>query len=155
LRQNRAKRVLPFLPKELRGTESPLLDEIESAQASRCLPAALTAKAVQCLLALREGTVGLIRRLLCGTGTRNANAAIAAGADVRGPLAVLRLAMATLGLCLRHPRDPDQWLRTTRPHSSGSVAGLWGGGSSLKWARSRMFFCTATAPNRLRRKDIA
>ena len=50
-------------------TELPWLDEVESAKATKRLPVVLTPAEVQRLLAPIEGTVGLILRLLYGTGT--------------------------------------------------------------------------------------
>ena len=59
-----------FLYKEVLETELPWLDEVESAKATKRLPVVLTPAEVQRLLAPIEGTVGLILRLLYGTGMR-------------------------------------------------------------------------------------
>ena len=68
--QNQAKSALLFLYKEVLETELPWLDEVESAKATKRLPVVLTPAEVQRLLAPIEGTVGLILRLLYGTGMR-------------------------------------------------------------------------------------
>ncbi|MCC2867321.1 MAG: integron integrase [Candidatus Accumulibacter phosphatis] len=68
--QNQAKSALLFLYKEVLETELPWLDEVELAKATKRLPVVLTPAEVQRLLAPIEGTVGLILRLLYGTGMR-------------------------------------------------------------------------------------
>ena len=68
--QNQAKSALLFLYQEVLETELPWLDEVESAKATKRLPVVLTPAEVQRLLAPIEGTVGLILRLLYGTGMR-------------------------------------------------------------------------------------
>ena len=68
--QNQAKSALLVLYKEVLETELPWLDDVESAKAPKRLPVALTPEEVGRLLALIEGTAGLILRLLYGTGMR-------------------------------------------------------------------------------------
>ncbi len=68
--QNQAKSALLFLYKEVLETELPWLDDVESAKALKRLPVVLTPEEVGRLLALIEGTAGLILRLLYGTGMR-------------------------------------------------------------------------------------
>jgi|GEM_PF-2794698 len=65
--QNRAKRALLLLHREVLGRELPSLDDAVWGNAFWCLPVALTAKEVQCLSALRQGTMGLTLRLAMAT----------------------------------------------------------------------------------------
>jgi integron integrase len=68
--QNQAKSALLFLYKEVLGVELPWLDGIESAKRPARLPVVLTTVEVEAVLALVDGTPGLILRLLYGTGMR-------------------------------------------------------------------------------------
>lgn len=68
--QNQAKSALLFLYKEVLGIELPWLDNIESAKAPKRLPVVLTEDEVRRLLQRLDGTVGLMVRLIYGTGMR-------------------------------------------------------------------------------------
>ncbi|HND79764.1 MAG TPA: integron integrase [Accumulibacter sp.] len=68
--QNQARSALLFLYKEVLETELPWLDGVESAKTGKRLPVVLTAEEAQRLLALVQGSTGLILRLLYGTGMR-------------------------------------------------------------------------------------
>jgi integron integrase len=61
---------LLFLYKEVLGQQLPWLDEIGRPQPKRRIPAVLTLAEVQRLLAFMDGEVGLLARLLYGTGMR-------------------------------------------------------------------------------------
>ncbi len=68
--QNQAKSALLFLYKEVLAQALPWLDNIESAQRPKRLPVVLTTDEVEALLARVHGTVGLMLRLIYGTGMR-------------------------------------------------------------------------------------
>lgn len=68
--QNQAKSALLFLYKEVLGQTLPWLDNIESAQRPKRLPVVLTTEEVEALLQRVHGTVGLMLRLIYGTGMR-------------------------------------------------------------------------------------
>ncbi len=68
--QNQAKSALLFLYKEVLNQALPWLDNIESAQRPKRLPVVLTTDEVEALLARVHGTVGLMLRLIYGTGMR-------------------------------------------------------------------------------------
>ena len=68
--QNQAKSALLFLYKEVLDQALPWLDNIESAQRPKRLPVVLTTDEVEALLARVHGTVGLMLRLIYGTGMR-------------------------------------------------------------------------------------
>jgi integrase len=68
--QNQAKSALLFLYKEVLEQALPWLDNIESAQRPKRLPVVLTTDEVKALLARVHGTVGLMMRLIYGTGMR-------------------------------------------------------------------------------------
>ncbi len=68
--QNQALAALLFLYKGVLGIQLPWLDEIVRAKRSQHLPTVLTVREVGAVLAGVEGTLGLIARLLYGTGMR-------------------------------------------------------------------------------------
>ena len=68
--QNQAKSALLFLYREVLGIDLPWLDGVTQAKVSRRLPVVLTVEEVQQVLAGMTGTVGLMGRLLYGTGMR-------------------------------------------------------------------------------------
>lgn len=68
--QNQAKSALLFLYREVLGIDLPWLDGVTQAKVSRRLPVVLTVDEVQQVLAGMTGTVGLMGRLLYGTGMR-------------------------------------------------------------------------------------
>jgi site-specific recombinase XerD len=68
--QNQAKRAVLFLYKEVLGEPLPWLEGIESAKRPARLPAVLTREEVESILTHLSGTVGLMIRLLYGTGMR-------------------------------------------------------------------------------------
>jgi integron integrase len=68
--QNQALAALLFLYKEVLGLQLPWLDEMVRAKRPRRLPTVLTAREVGALLDGMEGVLGLIARLLYGTGMR-------------------------------------------------------------------------------------
>ena len=68
--QNQARSALLFLYKEVLGTQLPWLDEIDSAKRPARLPVVLNRDEVARVLALAQGTSGLVLRLLYGTGMR-------------------------------------------------------------------------------------
>jgi len=68
--QNQAKSALLFLYRELLEVELPWLDGVVTAKTSRRLPVVLTQEEVSALLAHMSGTVGLVARLLYGSGMR-------------------------------------------------------------------------------------
>jgi integron integrase len=68
--QNQARSALLFLYKEVLGTQSPWLDEIDSPRRPARLPVVLNRDEVARVLALAQGTPGLVLRLLYGTGMR-------------------------------------------------------------------------------------
>jgi len=68
--QNQARSALLFLYKEVLGTQSPWLDEIDSPRRPARLPVVLNRDEVARVLALAQGTSGLVLRLLYGTGMR-------------------------------------------------------------------------------------
>jgi len=68
--QNQAKSALLFLYKEVLAVDLPWLDKVEAAKTSKRLPVVLTRNEVASVLALLEGSHGLIARLLYGTGLR-------------------------------------------------------------------------------------
>ncbi|MGZ5147288.1 MAG: integron integrase [Burkholderiales bacterium] len=68
--QNQARSALLFLYKEVLGSELPWLENVESAKRPSRLPVVLTEDEVRKLLAVTQGTSGLVLRLLYGTGMR-------------------------------------------------------------------------------------
>jgi integron integrase len=68
--QNQAKSAILFLYKEVLGIQLPWLDNIETAKRPRYLPVVLTVREVNAMLEHVTGTVGLILRLVYGTGMR-------------------------------------------------------------------------------------
>lgn len=68
--QNQAMSALLFLYKEVLEQALPWLDNVESAQRPKRLPVVLTVEEVEALLARVHGTVGLMLRLIYGTGMR-------------------------------------------------------------------------------------
>jgi len=68
--QNQAKAALLFLYKHVLGMDLPWLKEVVQAKGGRRLPVVLTHGEVRALLDQLEGTMGLIARLLYGTGMR-------------------------------------------------------------------------------------
>ena len=68
--QNQAKSAVLFLYKEVLGEPLPWLEGIESAKRPARLPVVLTREEVESILAHLSGTVGLMIRLLYGTGMR-------------------------------------------------------------------------------------
>jgi site-specific recombinase XerD len=68
--QNQAKSALLFLYKEVLNIGLPWLDNIETAKRPKYLPVVLTVREVSVMLEHVNGTVGLILRLLYGTGMR-------------------------------------------------------------------------------------
>jgi integron integrase len=68
--QNQAKSAILFLYKEVLGETLPWLEGIESAKRPARLPVVLTRAEVESILAHLSGTVGLMIRLLYGTGMR-------------------------------------------------------------------------------------
>ena len=62
--QNQARSALLFLYKEVLGTQLPWLDEIDSAKRPARLPVVLNRDEVARVLALAQGTSGLVLRLL-------------------------------------------------------------------------------------------
>ena len=68
--QNQAKSALLFLYRELLEVELPWLDGVVTAKASRRLPVVHTQEEVSALLAHMSGIVGLVARLLYGSGMR-------------------------------------------------------------------------------------
>ena len=66
--QNQAKSAVLFLYKEVLGEPLPWLEGIESAKRPARLPVVLTRAEVELILAYLSGTVGLMIRLLYGTG---------------------------------------------------------------------------------------
>ena len=73
--QNQAKSALLFLYREVLGVELPWLDGVESAKRPQRLPVVLTEDEVAAVLSRITGTVGLIARLLYGSGLRLLEAA--------------------------------------------------------------------------------
>jgi len=68
--QNQAKSALLFLYKEVLEIELPWLDKVESAKTPKRLPVVLSRAEVVAVLSRMEGSLGLIVRLLYGTGLR-------------------------------------------------------------------------------------
>ncbi len=68
--QNEAKSAILFLYKEVLGEPLPWLEGIESAKRPVRLPMVLTQQEVESIFAHLSGTVGLMIRLLYGTGMR-------------------------------------------------------------------------------------
>ena len=68
--QNQAKSAVLFLYKEVLGAPLPWLEGIESAKRPARLPVVLTRAEVESILTHLGGTVGLMIRLLYGTGMR-------------------------------------------------------------------------------------
>jgi integron integrase len=68
--QNLALSAILFLYREVLQTPLPWLDSVERAKKPARLPTVLTRQEVQAVLAGTEGTVGLMLRLLYGTGMR-------------------------------------------------------------------------------------
>ena len=68
--QNQAKSAVLFLYKEVLGEPLPWLEGIESAKRPARLPVVLTRAEVESILVHLSGTVGLMIRLLYGTGMR-------------------------------------------------------------------------------------
>jgi integron integrase len=68
--QNQAKSAILFLYKSVLEADLPWLDNVVSAKATRRLPVVLTQAEVRDVLALVDGTSGLILRLIYGTGMR-------------------------------------------------------------------------------------
>ncbi len=68
--QNQAKSALLFLYRAVLGIELPWLDEVISAKAPRRLPVVLTQAEARRLVEATSGTMGLVVRLLYGTGMR-------------------------------------------------------------------------------------
>jgi integron integrase len=68
--QNQAKSALLFLYREVLGIELPWLKEVQSAKRAQRLPVVLTEDEVEALLGHMTGTVGLVARLLYGSGLR-------------------------------------------------------------------------------------
>ena len=68
--QNQAKSALLFLYKEVLEQVLPWLDDVESARRPKRLPVVLTVEEVEALLQRASGTVGLMLRLIYGTGMR-------------------------------------------------------------------------------------
>ncbi|MGH8592088.1 MAG: integron integrase [Gammaproteobacteria bacterium] len=68
--QNQAKSAILFLYKEVLGEPLPWLEGIESAKRPGRLPVVLTQQEVESIFAHLSGTVGLMIRLLYGTGMR-------------------------------------------------------------------------------------
>ena len=68
--QNQAKSAILFLYKEVLGEPLPWLDGIESAKRPARLPVVLTHQEVESIFTHLSGTVGLMIRLLYGTGMR-------------------------------------------------------------------------------------
>lgn len=68
--QNQAKSAVLFLYKEVLGIQLPWLDNIETAKRPTYLPVVLTVREVNVMLEHVNGTVGLILRLVYGTGMR-------------------------------------------------------------------------------------
>ena len=68
--QNQAKSAVLFLYKEVLGEPLPWLEGIESAKRPARLPVVLTREEVESILTHLRGTVGLMIRLLYGTGMR-------------------------------------------------------------------------------------
>lgn len=68
--QNQAKSAILFLYKEVLGIQLPWLDNVETAKRPTYLPVVLTVREVNSMLEHVYGTVGLILRLLYGTGMR-------------------------------------------------------------------------------------
>jgi len=68
--QNQALAALLFLYKEVLGIQLPWLDGVARAKRPQHLPTVLTARETGALLERMEGTLGLVARLLYGTGMR-------------------------------------------------------------------------------------
>jgi len=68
--QNQAKSALLFLYKEVLDIQLPWLDNVETAKRPKYLPVVLTVREVNAMLEHVHGTVGLILRLVYGTGMR-------------------------------------------------------------------------------------
>lgn len=68
--QNQAKSAVLFLYKEVLDIQLPWLDNIETAKRPQYLPVVLTVREVNAMLEHVHGTVGLILRLIYGTGMR-------------------------------------------------------------------------------------
>ena len=68
--QNQAKSAILFLYKEVLGEPLPWLEGIESEKRPARLPVVLTREEVESILPHLSGTVGLMIRLLYGTGMR-------------------------------------------------------------------------------------
>jgi integrase len=68
--QNQAKSALLFLYKEALEQPPPWLDKTEFAQRPKRLPVVLTTDEIKVLLTRVHGTVGLMLRLIYGTGMR-------------------------------------------------------------------------------------
>ena len=68
--QNQAKSAVPFLYKEVLGEPLPWLEGIESAKQPERPTVVLTREEVESILAHLSGTVGLMIRVLYGTGMR-------------------------------------------------------------------------------------
>lgn len=67
---NQALSALLFLYREVLGVELPWLDEVQRPARARRLPAVLTRDEVGALLSHMQGEIGLVARLLYGTGMR-------------------------------------------------------------------------------------
>ena len=68
--QNQAKAALLYLYKQILNIDLPWLDEVVQAKRPQRLPVVLTPSEVRELLMYMQGTMGLIARLLYGTGMR-------------------------------------------------------------------------------------
>lgn len=68
--QNQAKSALLFLYKDVLNVQLPWLDNVETAKRPKYLPVVLTVREVNAMLEHVSGTVGLILRLVYGTGMR-------------------------------------------------------------------------------------
>jgi len=68
--QNQAKAALLFLYKRFLGRELPWLEEVVQAKRTERLPVVLTPREVRALLDQMSGTMGLVARILYGTGMR-------------------------------------------------------------------------------------
>jgi integron integrase len=68
--QNQAKSALLFLYKQVLAVDLPWLDEIAQAKRGERLPVVLTPREVRDLLNVLHGTMGLVARVLYGTGMR-------------------------------------------------------------------------------------
>lgn len=68
--QNQAKAAILYLYKQILNIDLPWLDEVVQAKRPQRLPVVLTPSEVRELLMYMQGTMGLIARLLYGTGMR-------------------------------------------------------------------------------------